>query len=382
MKIIPYGRQSIDENDIKEVVKVLRGHWITQGPKINEFEDVLCKYTGASYAVAVSSGTAALHIACLAAGISKNDEVITSPITFAASANSVLYCGGRPVFADVQPDTANIDPEEINKKIGKKTKAIMPVHFAGHPCDMEKIKEIADKRGLIVIEDAAHALGAEYKRSRIGSCRYSDMAVFSFHPVKTITTGEGGAVLTNSSDLYEKLIDLRGHGIVKESKRFIGKDSFDKGGWYYEMQRLGFNYRITDFQCALGKSQLNKMDNFLKKRKDIFEAYNGKLSRFPEFILPVERPYVNSARHLYCLKVKRFSDRKIVFDHMRKRGIGVQVHYMPVYMQPYYRKIGYTGSICPRAERFYSQEISIPVYYDMTDKDVSYVVKVLKETCE
>ncbi|RLJ01480.1 MAG: UDP-4-amino-4,6-dideoxy-N-acetyl-beta-L-altrosamine transaminase, partial [Candidatus Aenigmatarchaeota archaeon] len=235
-KYIPYGHQWINNDDIKEMIKVLKSEWITQGPKVKEFEEALCEYTGAKYAVAVSSGTAGLHIACLAAGIKEGDEVITSPITFVASANCILYCGGTPVFVDVQEDTINIDPEEIEKKITKKTKAIIPVHFAGHPCDLEEIHSIAKKYGLIIIEDACHALGAEYKGSKIGSCKYSNMTIFSFHPVKSITTGEGGAVLTNNKKLYKKLLMLRNHGITKERKSFIYEY---EGPWYYETQFLG-----------------------------------------------------------------------------------------------------------------------------------------------
>ena len=381
MRYIPYGRQSIDRSDISAVLKALGSDWITQGPKVSEFEGALRRYCRSKYAVAVSSGTAALHIACLAAGIKKDDEVITSPITFAASANSVLYCQGRPVFADIQPDTANIDPEEIRKKVSKKTRAIIPVHYAGYPCDMVEIKGIADKHGLIIIEDAAHALGAWYKKSRIGSCRYSDMAVFSFHPVKTITTGEGGAVLTNDIDLYKKLIDLRSHGIVKEPERFTGKGSSDRGSWYYEMQQLGFNYRITDFQCALGISQLSKIDKFINRRRKIAGIYDRVLSGIGEIEIP---HYGNDSRSAYHLYYIRLIDKEIrskkeqLFHSLRKNGIGVQVHYIPVYLHPYYAKLGYKKGACPKAERFYHEAISIPIHPLMNDKEVIYVGDVIK----
>ena len=296
--MIPYGRHYIDDEDIAEVIKVLKSDFITQGPKIKEFEDALCKYTGAKYAVAVSSGTAALHLACLASGIGRGDEVITSPITFVASANCVLYCGGIPLFVDIQNDTLNIDPEKIISKITNKTRAIIPVHFAGHPCDLEEIHSIAKKYRLFVIEDACHALGAEYRGTKIGSCQYSDMTVFSFHPVKSITTGEGGAILTNNETLYEKLLTLRTHGITKDKEKWKARE---EGDWYYEMQYLGYNYRITDFQCALGISQLRKLDRFISRRREIARIYTERLSRVEGIILPVERQYVKYAWHLYTI---------------------------------------------------------------------------------
>lgn len=383
MKTIPYGHQWIIEEDIKEVVKVLKSDWITQGPKVKGFEDALCRYTGVKYAVVVSSGTAALHIACLAAGIKSGDEAITSPITFVASANCILYCGGKPVFADIQEDTVNIDPEEIKKKITKRTKTMIPVHFAGHPCDLKEIYEIARDNKLIVIEDAAHALGAEYKSSRIGSCKYSDMTIFSFHPVKSITTGEGGAVLTNRKDLYQKLLIFRNHGITKKSSRFSAKSSKLIGGWYHEMQELGFNYRITDIQCALGLSQLKKLDRFIRRRKEIVGIYNQQLSDHLGIDVPIERSYVKSSWHIYPIRLKDTRKRKAVFGKLKRAGIGVQVHYIPVYWQPYYQKLGYKKGICLNAEEFYQAEISIPLYQSMKDKDVKYVadtiLKVFKE---
>ncbi|MCM8832211.1 MAG: UDP-4-amino-4,6-dideoxy-N-acetyl-beta-L-altrosamine transaminase [Candidatus Omnitrophica bacterium] len=373
---IPYGHHHIDESDIKEVVKALKSNWITQGPKIKEFENALCEYTGSKYAVAVSSGTAALHMACLAAGVKEGDEVITSPITFVASANCVLYCGGRPVFTDIQEDTVNIDPEEIKKKINKKTKAIIPVHFAGHPCDLEEIYKIAKENNLIVIEDACHALGAEYKGFKIGACKYSDMTVFSFHPVKSITTGEGGAVLTNREDLYEKLVMLRNHGITKDDKKFINKG---EGGWYYEMQELGFNYRITDFQCALGISQLKKLDKFIKRRREIVQIYNKELSKIEEVILPLERPYVKSSWHIYYIRLRKPEKREFVFKQLQKKGIGVQVHYIPVYCQPYYKnKLGLQKY--PKAGNYYNSTITIPLYYGLKKDEINYIIESLKET--
>jgi len=421
--MIPYGHHWLDEEDIQAVVDVLRSNWITQGPKIEEFEKALASYCGAKYAVAVSSGTAALHLACLAAGIKTGDEVITSPITFVASANCVLYCGGRPVFADVQPDTINIDPKKIKELLNPKTKAIIPVHFAGQPYDLEKISDIAKEHNLIVIEDAAHALGAEYriKETRIkglkgqglkkkelklnpkdnpdslilnpednskeewvkvGSCCHSDMTVFSFHPVKSITTGEGGAILTNRKDLYEKLLMLRSHGITKNPKNFLNpyplllnpKDN--PNPWYYEMQELGFNYRITDFQCALGLSQLSKLDSFIARHREIAIIYNEAFKAIEGIKVLTERDYIKSAWHLYVVLVK---NRKQVFKKLREAGIFINVHYIPVYLQPYYRSLGYQEGLCPNAEDYYDQAISLPMFPKITDEELRYVIDKVKE---
>jgi len=373
MKKIPYGRQTIDAGDIKEIVRVLKSDWVTQGPRIKDFEDALCGYTGVKYAVAASSGTAALHIAALSAGIGKRDEVITSPVTFLASSNCVLYCGGKPVFADIQKDTVNIDPAEVKRRINAKTKAVIPVHFAGHPADMKEIRGIAKKHRLTVIEDAAHALGAEYRGSKVGSCKYSDMTVFSFHPVKTITTGEGGAVLTNRRDLYERLLMYRNHGITKDGLRSVGP-------WYYEQQFLGFNYRITDIQCALGLSQLRKLDSFLKRRKEIINIYSERLRGVDSIILPGEREYVRSAWHIYYIRLKDASRRRAVFERLQKLGIGTQVHYIPVHLQPYYREtLGYGRGDYPKAEDYYKRAMTIPLYPAMREKDIRFVIKTLKE---
>jgi len=375
MRTIPYGRQWIDASDIREVIKVLKSDWLTQGPKIKEFEDALCKYTGAKYAVAVSSGTAALHISCLAANIKRSYEVITSPITFTASANSILYCGGKPVFADIQNDTVNIDPEEIKKKINPNTKAIIPVHFAGHPCDLEEIKEIAKKHNLLIIEDASHALGAEYKNSKIGSCKYSDMTIFSFHPVKHITTGEGGAVLTNREDLYQKLLLFRNHGITREKKKMAKYD----GPWYYEMQQLGFNYRLTDLQCALGINQLKKLEKYIERRRELASIYNKGLSKIDKIILPVEKPYVKSSWHIYYIRLKDSSKRRLIFEELQKSGIGAQVHYIPVHLQPYYRKnFGYKAGDYPKAEDYYQSTITLPLYPKMMNSEIQYIINILE----
>ena len=380
MKIIPYGHQSIDAVDIRQVVATLKSNWITQGPKIKEFEDDLCKYSGARYAVAVSSGTAALHVACLAAGVQRGDEVITSPITFAASGNCALYCGARPVFSDVQENTGNIDPLRLAKKISKKTKAIIPVHFAGYPCDMEEISTLAKRRKIFVIEDAAHALGALYRNILVGSCKYSDMTIVSFHPVKIITTGEGGAVLTNNKSLFEKLVMLRNHGITKSNLTRI-----PEGEWYYEMQCLGYNYRITDFQAALGISQLRKIDGFVKARRSIADTYKDAFAGNPYFDILVETHGAQSSYHLFTILLKnRYKrEKKHIFVKLRKNGLGVQVHYIPVYFHPYYQHMGYQRGICPIAEDFYQREISIPLYQSMgkaiAQSVIKKVLKVFKE---
>lgn len=368
--MIPYGRQQIDEEDIAAVTEVLRSDYITTGPKITEFEEAVAGYTGARHAVAVSNGTAALHAACFAAGIGEGDEVITSPLTFAASANCVLYCGGTPVFADVDERTYNIDPKDIERKISSRTKAIIPVHFAGQPCDMDEIHKIAEKHHLIVIEDGAHALGASYKGQAVGGL--SDMTAFSFHPVKPVTTGEGGVITTNDSALYQKLLLFRSHGITRDSDLL----THDEGGWYYEQQLLGYNYRMTDIQAALGVSQMKKLNQFVEKRRQLAERYHAAFSDNANIITPHQAESGMSGWHLYAVQVVEH-DRKEVFDKLREKGIGVNVHYIPVYRHPYYREHGYADVTCPKAELIYSRLVTLPLYPGLTFEEQDYVIEQL-----
>lgn len=370
--MIPYGRQIIDEEDIQAVVDVLRSDYLTTGPKIAEFEKSVADYVGAKYAVAVSNGTAALHAACFAAGIGVGDEVITTPITFAASANCVLYCGGKPVFADIDPQTYNIDVEDIKRKISARTKAIIPVHLAGQPCDMDAIHKIAEEYHLTVIEDGAHALGSVYKGKKIGAL--SDMTTFSFHPVKPITTGEGGMVVTDDEELYQRLVLFRSHGITRDASLLTE----DGGPWFYQQLELGYNYRITDIQCALGCSQMKKLQRFIGRRRELASRYDEALKDCPHLILPYQLPQTDSGYHLYIIQVTD-CDRRQVFEELRAKGVGVNVHYIPVYYHPYYREHGYEDVCCPHAEQLYQRMISIPLHAGMTDAQQDYVIQCIKE---
>jgi len=358
---IPYGKQYIDSEDIQSVIEILNSDFLTQGPKVKEFEEKLAQYCGAKYAVAFNSGTSALHGAYFASGLADGDEFITSPITFAATSNAGLFLEAKPVFVDIESDTGNIDVNKIERTITDKTKLIVPIHYAGHSCNMEEINKIANKYNLKIVEDACPALGGLYKDSKIGSCKYSDMTVFSFHPVKHITTGEGGAVLTNDKELYEKLLMFRSHGITKEKEKLINTH---EGNWYYEIHYLGYNYRITDIQCALGLSQLKKLDNFIKRRREIVNIYNEAFKDNPFFDLPVEKDYALHAYHLYPIRLKdQYKDeKKEVFKKLKENGVGVQVHYIPVYWHPYYKGLGYKKGLCAVAEDFYQKEISLPLY--------------------
>lgn len=373
--MIPYGKQTIEQDDIQAVVDVLKSDFLTTGPKIAEFEQTVADYVGAKYAVAISNGTSALHAACFAAGIGPGDEVITTPLTFAASANCVLYCGGTPVFADVDPKTYNIDPEDIRRKITDKTKAIIAVHLAGQPCDMDAIHSIAREHGLIVIEDGAHALGSVYKGKKVGSM--SDMTTFSFHPVKPITTGEGGMIVTDNEDFYKKMVLFRSHGITRDDSMMTRND----GPWFYQQFDLGYNYRITDIQCALGCSQMKKLDRFLARRKEIVARYNEAFADCDNIITPYQLSDTESGWHLYIVQVKN-CDRRKVFENMREKGIGVNVHYIPVYMHPYYQEHGYENVHCANAEEIYSHIISLPLYPGLTSEQQEYVIDTLKSLCE
>ena len=372
--MIPYGKQTIEQDDIQAVVDVLKSDFLTTGPKIAEFEQTVADYVGAKYAVAISNGTSALHAACFAAGIGPGDEVITTPLTFAASANCVLYCGGTPVFADVDPKTYNIDPEDIRRKITDRTKAIIAVHLAGQPCDMDAIHSLAREYGLIVIEDGAHALGSVYKGKKVGSL--SDMTTFSFHPVKPITTGEGGMIVTDNEEFYKKMALFRSHGITRDDSMMTRND----GPWFYQQFDLGYNYRITDIQCALGCSQMKKLDRFLARRKEIVVRYNEAFADCDNIITPYQLSDTESGWHLYIVQVKN-CDRRQVFEAMREKGIGVNVHYIPVYMHPYYQEHGYENVHCANAEEIYSHIISLPLYPGLTSEQQDYVIDTLKSLC-
>jgi perosamine synthetase len=372
--MLTYGRQSIDDEDINRVIEVLKGDFLTTGPYVKEFEDKVAKYVGVKYAVAVCNGTAALHMACFAAGIGKGDEVIVAPMTFAASANCVLYCGGTPVFADIDPKTYNLDPNEIEKHITSKTKAIIPVDFTGQSVDIDAIRKIADKHGLLIIEDGAHSLGSEYKGNKVGTV--ADMTEFSFHPVKPITTGEGGMVVTNNEELYNKMMLFRTHGITRDENMMEKND----GPWYYEQIDLGYNYRITDVQCALGTSQMDKIDKFLARRREIVAIYNEGFEKTPEVIAPYESEFSNSGHHIYVIQLeldKLTCTRKEVFEALKAENIGVNVHYYPVYLLPYYKKLGYKKGLCPNSEKLYERMITLPLYPGMTSSDVKDVIEAV-----
>ncbi|WNS75212.1 UDP-4-amino-4,6-dideoxy-N-acetyl-beta-L-altrosamine transaminase [Bacillus sp. DTU_2020_1000418_1_SI_GHA_SEK_038] len=378
-RYLPYGKQWIDEKDIEAVVNVLRGEYLTTGPAISAFEQRIAQFVGAEYAVAFSNGTAALHGACYAAGISEGDEVITTPMTFAASANCVLYQGGTVVFADIDEKTYNIDVKEIEKKITPKTKAIIPVDFTGQPVDLDRIYELAKKYNLIVIEDAAHAIGAKYKGKKVGSL--SDMTMLSFHPVKHITSGEGGMIVTNSKEYYEKLLQFRSHGITRDADKLLE----NHGPWYYEMQFLGYNYRMTDIQAVLGSSQLDKLDMFIEKRKEIVAKYNEAFQNIYQITSPFQNPEVDSSWHLYIIRLhldKLTVGRKEVFEALQKQNIGVNVHYIPVHLLPYYHELGYEKGTLPNAEKLYEEIISLPLFPAMTEQDISDVITAVQRTIE
>lgn len=372
---IYYGHQYIDESDVQAVVDVLRHHDLTCGPKIKELEDKLCSVTGAKYAVVCSNGTAALHIACLAAGVGEGDEVITTPITFAASANCALYCGARPVFADINPETYNIDPKKVEEAVTNKTKAVVAVDYTGQSAELDPLLDICRANNLILIEDGAHVIGTKYKGRANGSI--ADMTTFSFHPVKTVTGGEGGAVLTNDETLYKKLLLYRSHGITRDESLMEHEPD---GAWYYEQVALGYNYRMTDIQAALIISQLDKLSMFSERRKEIVARYNEAFGKLPQLFVQKEIPDSDTTRHLYMLRIvpeKLSIDRKKFFDALAEENVCCNVHYIPTYYFPYYEKLGYQKGLCPNAEKLYEEIITLPLYYAMTDEDVESVIKAV-----
>ena len=376
-----YGKQWIDEDDIRVVSEVLRSPYITCGPRVEELENSLCSFTGAKYTVVVNSGTSALHCACIAAGIGPGDEVITSPITFAASANCALYCGAKPIFADINPSTYNIDPESIRKCITKRTKAIVAVDFTGQAVQIDEIRSICDEFNLTLIEDAAHSIGTKYKGHQVGSL--ADMTCFSFHPVKTITGGEGGAILTNDENLYKKLVLAHIHGITHDTSMM--EEPSREGPWYYEQISLGYNYRLTDFQAALISNQLKKIDMFAARRKEIVKRYDEAFSKIPELIVQQEIPESDTCRHLYIIQLKldRLNcTRREFFDAMSKENVQCQIHYIPVYWFPFYKHLGYEHGICPKAEELYKGIMSIPLYPKLSDQDVEDVIHAVSKVIE
>lgn len=387
-KIIPYGKHFIDDDDIKAVVNVLKFKNLTQGDEVSSFEESICKYVGVKYAVAVSSWTSGLHLANLAIGVKKNDEVVTSPITFVATSNSVLYCNAKPVFSEINKESINLCPIRLEETLIKhpNAKVIIPVHYAGLPCEMKSINKIAKKRNLHIIEDAAHALGAKYQDgSMVGSCKYSDITGFSLHPVKSIAAGEGGVLTTNNITLYKKLIRLRSHGINKLDDILLNKSNgfsgLIKNPWYYEMQELGYNYRITDFQCALAKSQLKKLPEFIEKRKELVFIYDSKFQNMKN-LTPIQTNYRNqSSHHLYVVRInfkKVKVSRAELMNLLEKKGIITQVHYLPVTSHPYYQNLGFKTSEFKESIKFYSECLSLPLYFTLSNSDQQKVIDSIK----
>lgn len=377
---IHYSRQYIDEDDIQSVIEVLKSEYLTCGPKIAELEKKLCNITGAAYSAVLSNGTSALHVACIAAGIKEGDEVITTPMTFAASANCVLYCGAKPIFADINPETYNIDPAAIESKITEKTKAVIAVDFTGQVAELDRIKDICQRYHLVLIEDGAHSIGTKYKDIPVGNI--SDITTFSFHPVKTVTGGEGGAVLTNNKEFHQRVKLLRTHGITREVKEL---KNASHGEWYYEQVNLGFNYRITDLQASLIASQLNKLDKFKQRKTEIVTLYNKAFKDIPEIVLQKEIPESDTLRHLYIIQLvleKLHVSRKQIFNALAAENICCNVHYIPIYYFPYYQRMGYKKGICPNAEKLYERIITIPLFYSMTNNDVQDVVRAVRKVID
>lgn len=379
--MISYGKQNISQKDIDNVIEVLKSDFLTQGPMIEKFEQSVADYCGTKYAVAVTNATSALHIACLAAGLKKGDVLWTSPNTFVASANCGLYCGANVDFVDIDNDTYNMSVDELEQKLKEteiKPRVVIPVHFAGQSCEMVKIKELSKQYNFTIIEDASHATGASYLDTKVGSCKYSDMAVFSFHPVKIVTTGEGGMVLTNNKELYDKLILYRSHGITRNQDLM---KNVSEGPWYYEQIDLGFNYRMTDIQAALGYTQMQRLDDFVAKRRYLANRYNELLNALP-IKLPVQSPDTNSSWHIYAVRIDftRINiTKKDLFLAMREKGINLNLHYIPVHTQPYYIELGFKKGDFPVSEKYYEEVFTLPLFYDLTDAQQDYVVKCLGE---
>lgn len=382
--MIPYGKQEITEADIEAVIKVLKSDFITQGPVIPAFEKAVASYCGANHSVAVNSATSALHLACRALGVSKGDVVWTSPISFVASSNCALYCGAKIDFVDIDPKTYNLSVEKLEEKLIKAEKqaslpkVVIPVHLTGQSCEMEKIHSLSKKFGFKIIEDASHAIGGRYQGRPVGGCQYSDITVFSFHPVKIITTAEGGLALTNDKDLAEKLALLRSHGITRDPA-FM--QNTDHGPWYYEQIDLGYNYRITDLQAALGLSQLDRLDEYIEKRHELCQDYKKALAGLP-LTLPWQHPATYSACHLYVIRLKLdqiHKSHREIFEELRSKDIGVNVHYIPIHTQPYYQELGFESGDFPNAEHYYQEALSLPLYPTINEADFNSVIKALKE---
>ena len=384
MKPIPYGRQDIAQADLLAVQEVLTSDWLTQGPAIEQFEKKVADYCGTKYAVALTSATAALHLGCLALDLGLSEVLWTSPNTFVASANCGRYCGAKVDFVDIDPQTYNLsvtaleEKLELAKRNGELPKVVIPVHFSGQSCEMERIAELAKLYGFKIMEDASHALGGRYQGSNVGACEYSDMTVFSFHPVKIITTGEGGMILTNRRDLYERLLRLRSHGITRDYD-LVRRNS--DGPWHYQQIELGYNYRMTDIQATLGISQMLRLDKFVARRNMLAERYNNALKDLP-LLLPGQSPEVYSAYHLYVIQLKLdelVKSRKEVFGELISAGINVNVHYIPVHTQPYYRNLGFNEGDFPQAEKYYAGAITLPLYYGLSEEDQDYVINKVNE---
>ena len=372
-----YGHQHLDQADYDAVMDVLRSDYLTCGPKINELEAKLCEMTGAKYAVACSNGTAALHMAAMAAGIGAGDELITTPITFAASANCALYCGAKPVFADINEKTYNIDPDSVEEHITEATKAVVAVDYTGQAVELDRLLDICHKRNIVLIEDGAHSIGTKYNGKGVGSI--ADMTTFSFHPVKTITGGEGGAVLTNSEEYYQKLLLARSHGITRDTSLM---ENESEGGWYYEQVDLGYNYRMTDIQAGLIISQLDKLPMFSKRRKEMVARYNAAFEKSDAILVQEEIPQSDTTRHLYILRLnpeKLTINRREFFDALAAENICCNVHYIPVYYFPHYKRLGYEKGLCPKAEKLYDEMITLPLYYGMSDGDCDDVIKAVEK---